>query len=277
MKKLLFIFAAIFFINSVSAQDTIKVEPSVYYESTIHQDTRSFYGYVQYAREDILYFDSLRSIQYCYYMDSVRKCIGSVYQLKPDNVVLISTLQDTVAWMYRKYNDSLYEVNAVIDGFWYSGWASSVMPLQFKGELAAIAADRTDTLWYTTYAYTSHFPQGNSSYRLNQTPVKGKIYKSKQCDLLPRLQDGSVFAKMNWEVKNLCYNDPYYYVSRTVFVVTAEGRIRNISRAGNLDLSCSDVYIDFVKTLYKNLPLMSATRKGKPVNIQWEVLVDMKQ
>lgn len=277
MKRLLIVLSLLFLIHSSYAQDTIKMQSSVFYNSAEHKDTRSFYGYMEYAREDVVYSDSLRSVQYCYYKDSLRHCIGSLYQLKPDNVVLISTLQDTVAWMYRKQNDSLYEVNAVIDGFWYSGWASSVMPLKFKGELVTLAADKTDTLWYTTYTYTPHFPEGNPSYKLNTTPIKGKIYKSKQCDLLPRLQDGTVFTKINWEVKNFCYNDPYYFVSRTEFVVTAEGRIRNITRAGNLDLSCSDVYIDFVKTLYKNLPLMAATRKGKPVNVQWGVLVDMKQ
>lgn len=277
MKRFLASFLILLFIHHVYAQDTIKVESSIYYSSAKHTDTRSFLGYVQYAREDIVYSDSLRQIQYCYYKDSVRRCTGTLYQLKSDNVVLISTAQDTVAWMYSKYNDSLYEVNAVNDGFWYSGWASSIMPLQFKGELAAIAADRTDTLWYTTYAYTTHFPEGNPSYRLNQTPVNGKIYKSKQCDLLPRLQDGSIFTKMHWEVGGLCYNDPYYVVNRTVFVVTAEGRIRNITEAGNLEWSCSDVYMSFVKSLYKNLPLMAATRKGKPVNVQWMVLVETKQ
>lgn len=274
MKKLLFIFAVIFLVIPVRAQDTIKLQPSVFYNSAEHTDTRSFIGYAEYAREDIVYSDSLRAIQYCYYKDSVRHCFGSVYQLKPDNVVLISTRQDTVAWSYRKYNDSLYEVNAVIDGFWYAGWASSIMPLQFRGELAAIAADRADTLWYTTYTYTPHFPEGNPSYGLNQTPIKGKIYKSKQCDMLPRLQDGNTFSKMHWEVGGLCYNEPYYVVNRTIFVVTAEGHIRNITELGNLDWACSDVYMSFVKSLYKNLPLMPATRKGKPVNVQWTVLVE---
>lgn len=277
MKKLLFIFAVLFLIKSVSAQDTIKLQPSIYYESAVHKDTRLFYGYVQYAREDIVYSDSLRSIQYCYYMDSVRHCIESVYRMKGNDILEVSNYRDTIEWKYKRRSDSLYEISAFVDGFYQYGLARSLQPLLFFNKQVTTTSDKIDTLWFTEYVYSPHDPEGYRTYTLHTNTIKGKIYTSKQCTIPPRLQSGSAFTELTWVPGELGYNDPYYFVRRTVFVVTAEGRILNVSEMGNLEWSSAAVCIDFLKEVYRYSPLLPATRKGKPVNVQWQVKVNMNQ
>lgn len=276
MKRFLTAFAILFFMINGHAQDTLKVEPSIYYSSAEHADTRSFYGYVQYAREDIVYTDSLRSIQYCYYMDSVRHCMESVYQLKDDDVLLVSNYRDTIAWNYKRRSDSLYEISAFIDGFYQYGLARSLHPLLFFNKQVTTTSDKIDTLWSIEYVYSPHDPEGYATYALHKKNIEGKVYTNKQCSLQPRLQNGAVFTELTWILGELGYNDPYYFVRRTVFIVTAEGRIANVSEMGNLEWSSAAVCIDFLKQVYRYSPLLPATRKSKPVNVQWEVSVKME-
>lgn len=271
MKKLISIVSTLCLLSSSYSQDTIKVAPSIYYLSSLNQDSRSFYGSVQYAREDIVYTDSLREIQYCYYMDSIRHCLGSTYQIKQNNLLLVSNHRDTTQWNINKLSDSLYQVHALIDGFYTHGLASSIVPLRFVKDLITTTADKKDTLWYTRYEYSLHDPEGYPIYTLYKSAILGKVYESKQCDVPPTRRDGLSFTSIVWDCAEGCYNDPYYVVNRTTFIITSEGRIKNISEFGNLDWSCAAVYIDFLKAVYRNSPVLPATRKTKPINIKWTV------
>lgn len=277
MNRYLFFFTLLFSYGIANAQDTIKLGPSVFYSSAEHPDDRSFYGYAEYAREDVVHSPSVKEVQYCYYKDGNRRCSGIFYELVADSVVKIYQNTDDASieeWTYKKRKDSVYEVHALIDGLYYQGLAKSIQPLLFSGKVFTTTADRIDTLWYAQYYYTARNPDGNPQYTLYKSKIEGKVYKAEKCETVPMIPAGKPFNEIIWNSHGLgCYNDPYYTVFKFVCIVTAEGRIKNVQLYGNLEWYCPEVDIDFYKTVYKNYTLIPATRKGKAVNVEWFVKV----
>jgi hypothetical protein len=277
MNRYLLFCTLLFCCAVVNAQDTIKLGPSIFYSSTEYPDDRSFYRYAEYAREDVIHSPSVKEVQYCHYKDGNRRCLRNFYELVSDSILKIyQNVDDTSIeeWIYKKREDSVYEVHTFIDGLYYEGLAKSLQPLLFSGKVFTTTTDRIDTLWYAQYYYTARNPDGNPQYTLYKSKIAGKIYKAEKCETVPMISEEKAFDEIVWNSHGLgCYNDPYYTVLKFLCVITAEGRIKNVQLYGNLEWYCPEVDIDFYKTVYRNYALIPATRKGEAVNVEWLVKV----
>ncbi len=91
-------------------QDTIKREASIKFSSIeFPVKSKRFISKVRYAREDIVYNPNKNRIEFCYYYDQKRICLGESYQIIKDSIILIySSFSDSVfqEWSYSKIEEN---------------------------------------------------------------------------------------------------------------------------------------------------------------------------
>lgn len=255
-------------------QDTFRVEPSFHYSRVEEQlQGKNFAFSVKYAREDIVYHDNRKRIEYCYYLDNERHCFGQDYSISNDSTLHI----DGHAWQYEK-RGTQYFLERYDHATYECGMAVSLIPMVSAGLFSTYTLDKLDVLWTTDYSSDNPAkPYDSPSWGFPKSKVKEKIYKPSKVDELPTLSDGSPLDTIFLPRTDGCYGEPNYFVDQLNFTVTKTGRIVNIEQGvGNLDIqTCPYYMMDLIKHLLQKCPLKPATRHGQAVHVQWSVHVVM--
>jgi hypothetical protein len=274
IKYVLRILVFLLSVSTCFGQDTIRVEASTRYTSGKEPNRgKEFASRVKYAREDIVYSDTHKRIDYCYYYNDERHCYGTNYLLESDTTVVI----DEETWHYRKQGDK-YFVERYINGTYECGFAKSLIPFETIGLFTTTTRDKIDTLWTTDYSADKPArPYDNPLWTFHKTRIKGKVYTKETIDEPPTLLTGETPGTIYLSRKDCCIGEPYYYVSELKFVVNNEGRIVNIEQSvGNIDLASCPYYImDLMRHLLQLGPLKAAKLNGQNVNVQWTLKVEM--
>jgi hypothetical protein len=265
------------FLLSVAAcfgQDTIRVETSTHYTSDKEPNKgKGFASSVKYARQDIVYSDTYKRIEYCYYYDNERHCYGTNYLLVSDTTLDI----DGAIWNYRKQGDK-YSVGRYFNGTYECGFTKSLIPFETVGLFTTTTADKIDTLWTTDYsADKPSRPYDKPLWTFHKATVKGKIYAQDKIDEPPTLLNGDSLRTIYLNRTDGCIGEPYYYVKELKFVVKKEGRIVNIEQSvGNIDLDFCPYYVmDLIRYVLQLGQTKPAKLNGQNVNVQWTLKVEM--
>ncbi len=267
---------AIFFITVASCfgQDTVKVEKSIYYTSNKEPIRgKAFASKAKYARENIVFSNTHKRIEYCYYYDNERHCYGTNYQLTSDTTVAI----DDEIWNYKKQGDQ-YFMERYFNGTYESGIATSLIPFEIAGPFTTTTADKMDTLWTTDYSKDKPSqPYDKPLWTFHKTRLTGKIYTPDKIDEPPTLLNGDSLGTIYLGRADGCLSEPYYFVKEITFIVTKEGRIVNIEQAfGNIDLDFCPYYVmDLMRYLLQLKQIKPARVKGQEVAVQWTLKVEM--
>lgn len=273
-KFTLFITTFLLSVATCLGQDTIRIETSTYYTSDKEPNRgKAFASRVKYAREDIVFSDNHKKIDYCYYYDNERHCYGTNYQLTNDSTLEV----DRVIWKYTKQGDK-YFLERYFNGTYECGFAKSLIPLETIGLFTTSTADKIDTLWTTDYsADNPSQPYDRPLWTFHRTKVKGKIYTQDKIDEPPTLLNGDTLRTIYLNRTDGCFCEPYYYVRELKFVITNEGRILNIKQGiGNIDLDFCPYYVmDLMRYLLQLGQITPAKLNGQNVNVQWTLKVEM--
>lgn len=277
MNKVSILFFLVFAIHSSCfSQDTIRVEPSIYYSSSDEPTLgKEFHFRVRYAREDIVYSSFHKRIEYCYYYDKERKCFGTTYQLINDTSLSI----DGIVWKCIKAGDK-YFLERFFNGTYESGYATSLIPLKTTGLFFTTTADKVDTLWSTDYSADSPSNRfDNPRWVFYKTSINGKVFKQTEVDILPKTENGESLKPIFLGRKDACYNEPLVYVSELKFIITKEGRIVNIQQSkGNVDLeNCPYYMMDLIRYLVQLGKIHPAQKNGVNVNAWYTLKVEMRE
>lgn len=251
-------------------QDTIKLEPSIIYPADIFF-SRAFASSVQHAREDIVFSDTHKRIEYCYYIGAKRNCSGQTYMLEGDSILKI----DDQTWFYRKLPTQNYEVYRYFRGTFESGTVTSLIPFTPTGIFTTYTKDKSIVLWTVNY---DKWKRQNSltdfDYIFQQTEIPHKVYEAKQVDTPPVFADGTPLDTFELSLDATCmrYNEPYITFYAIRFIVTATGQIINIEQShGMTDVSISCYMADVIRQVLFLGPVKPATRNGKNVAVKWIV------
>lgn len=265
-------------------QDTIRVEPSKFYTSE-EEPTRGkdFASRVKYAREDIVFNQNFRKVEYCYYYDNKRICYGNTYQLIGDSTLQIGDSASSNAiqtWTYRKMKSRQYLVYRFHNGLYEIGKAKELIPFEVIGSLFTMTWDKSDTLWIADYStVSSNNPYSKPKYSYPKASIEGKIYEFEKVDQPPTLLTGELIPDTIMRARtDRCLSEPYQRVITMSFIVTEDGHIKNIEQGfGNFDIEYCSLYILELMTIISNYgQLKPALLDGKPVNVKCIVNIDMK-
>lgn len=271
------IICVLIFLSSTVAswgQDTIRVEPGIYYTSDIEPNRgKDFANRARFAREDIIFSENRKQIDYCYYYDNERVCHGQSYELVNDSTLSIGG----VIWTYHlKGNQFL--VYRCEKGAFETGYVKSLMPFEPTGLFATTSADKMDTLWTTDYS--TDLPSkffDRPTYNFYKTKITEKVFKASKVDEPCALLNGDTIPSVYLQRADGCYGEPLYTVRTMKFVVTKEGQILNVEQDdGNIDMDFCPYYVmELIKHIKQWGLLKPAKRKGKNVNALCTVAVDM--
>jgi Fe-S-cluster containining protein len=255
-------------------QDTIRIEPGIYYTSDIEPNRgKDFASRARFAREDIVFSNTRKEIDYCYYYDNKRYCIGQDFELINDSTLSI----DGVRWTY-KLQGKQFLVYRYEDNFFESGYTKSLIPFEPTGPFTTTTADKIDTLWTTDYSTDKPSkPYDHPTYNFYKAKIKGKVYKPGEVDQPCTFLNGDTLARIYLQRKDGCYGEPLYVVRTMKFIVTQEGHILNIEQdKGNMDLNFCPYYaMELMKYIKRWGLLKPAKRKGQNVNSICTVAIDM--
>ncbi len=275
MKKPWITLVLFLFTGILHGQDTLRPEPAIFYSSkTEPVRGKEFASRVKYSREDIVFSDTKRIIEYCYYYDSERNCFGNSYEILDGSAIKIND----ELWNYTKQGDK-YILYRYFRGTYESGLAKTLIPLETIGSFITTTADKTDTLWETDYSIDNPAnPYDHPGYTFHKTQITGKIYDETGVDEIPSFLNGDPFLKIGGkrEDEQVCYGEPLVTVSSMSFIITANGRIVNIEqKRGNIDFRYCPYYaMDLVRRIYQLGPVKPAKKKGKNVNVRWTINVE---
>jgi hypothetical protein len=264
----------LFLISGIAClgQDTIRVEPSYYYTSDKEPNRGKDFAFrVKYAREDIVYSDTLKRIEYCYYYDNERYCYGKTYHILSDSTIDI----DGVVWQKKRRGHD-YSIVRYFSNLRENGYANSLIPFKTKGHCITTTADKIDTLWRTDYWDDNvDRPYEKPLRTFHKSNIEGKVYNQNEIDVLPTLLNGDTLSTIHLDAIAGCYSEPLYYLSELQFVITSEGRIVNVEVSqGFVDLdSCPEYFMQIVYQIYEKGQFTPARRKGQNVNVLWKVKV----
>lgn len=273
-KITLFITTILLLVATCFGQDTIRVETSVYYTSDKEPYRGKEFAFrVKYAREDIVFSDTHKRIEYCYYYNNERYCYGTTYQLISDTTLDI----DGEIWNYRKEGD-MFVVERSFNGTYENGLTKSLIPFETIGLFTTTTADNIDTLWTTDYsADKPSQPYDKPVWTFFKTKVYGKIYDRDKIDQPPTLLNGDTLRTIYLTRNDYCLSEPYYFVRELKFLITKEGRIVNIEQNfGNIDMDWCPYYVmDLIRYLIQYGKINPAKVKGQNVNVFWTLKVVM--
>jgi hypothetical protein len=271
--------------ESENGPDTIKVEPSIYYTSDKEPfQGKDFASRVRYAREDIIFSETHKRIEYCYYYDNKRECGGTDYQITNDSTLKIDNSPlgidstsdvDKEIWNYKKRGEK-YFIERYFNGTYVSGFAKSLIPLEIIGLSTTMTADKIDTLWAIDYSKCKPSQSYDSIWIFHTTKVKGKIFAQDKVDEIPTLLNGDPLKIVYLHRTNICVSEPPpMRVEELKFVISKEGRFVNIKQSiGDIDkYGCPDYALDLIRSVLQLGKIKPAKVKGQNVNVEWTLKV----
>jgi len=254
------LFYALFVCINLSAQDTIKLEPSFYFSSEeFPLRDYSFQSKALKKRaKEIIYFskDHIR-IEKCYYYDFRRYCSGDTYKITSDSTVMVNSDE----WNYIK-DANEYKVSHKLKNHTVEGKVNSLIPFTRSGEFYGIS-NQNDTLWKETFSRNNQI-----IFTLPSQKINDKIYKMNQLDIIPLINGKDSIPKI--EIEWLYLNTiPIVSLS---FIVTKKGELTNIETSGTF--SDEDKLISLILSQYKNIS--PGIRKGVAVNCKYFLDCELK-
>lgn len=207
-------------------QDTIKIEPSILYSSKEFPDrSKDFAFKAEFAREDIVFSETKKRIEYCYYYDGERNCFGESYEIINDSIIQIkSQFTDSISeiWKYKIMEYNNFMVQRRYDVFIETGIVNSLIPFSRIGKFITQVKEGSDTLWVTDY--TNYNFQGpyrrKPMYYFPKAKIVGKIYQDTEVDKLPTTPSGDSIFKIMLERKDYCTGEPMTAIRTISFIVT---------------------------------------------------------
>lgn len=263
--------------HQATAQDTIRSAPRVQLTPAEYNNGRV--NISTSAREDIVYSDTSRKIDYCYYYQEKRHCFGDTYTLLPGSKVAIDAEGDPATrqtWHYRQQADGKYVVDRLHEGLYETGIVNDLIPFG-QTSIASICPATKDTLWVVEYPlyYTGRaYPR----YFYPQAKIEGRVYALPEVDTPPLLPDGQPLpVKIQHPRTDGCYNEPLYGVQTLSFIITNTGDIKNIQQAqGNFDINYCPFYImELMRIICNYGRPQPGMLKGEMVNVRYVVEVGM--
>ena len=255
MKNLLFY--TIFFCLNLSAQDTIKLEPSFHFSSEEFPNRGKSFAAKTYNKRatELIYFSKNHiRIEECYYYDLKRDCYGDTYKITSDSTIKMNSDE----WHYIKTSNN-YKVSRQLKKHIITGTATSLIPFTKSGEFYGIN-NQNDTLWQETFSRNNQ-----NKFILPSTQLKSRIYEMDKLDIIPLINSNDTIPQIETDhiSLQLCEGGiPIVFLS---FIVTKQGKITNIEISGtNYE---EDKVISLILSQYKNIS--PGIRNGKPVNSKY--------
>jgi hypothetical protein len=257
------------------AQDTIRLEPRVQYYAAIDSvRDRMFAAHARYAKEEIIFSDRHKKIQYCYYYDQERVCYGNEYKIISDSILQTNEEQ----WIYKREGE-LYKVWRIKKGYYESGYAKSLMPLETIGLFTTTSLNFKDTLWHTDHTKEKpNRPYSHPAYFFHRHKIAGKIYDVREMDSLPPILKAQMPLELKIDPDNFCINDAMSRHHRISFILTANGRMVNFEqRKDDPEVQfCPYEVLDILRQLYSTFLVKPVLLDGKPVNVRCYLIIKGK-
>ncbi|MBI1306681.1 MAG: hypothetical protein GC181_08715 [Bacteroidetes bacterium] len=264
-----------------NSQDTIKTEPSIHYSSAKHPVRgKQFVSGLKYAREDIVFSETKRRVEYCYYYDNERNCHGSDYEFLNDSILLI----DNQKWIYYSIDSISWEVKTTINDnktFRKTGKVLSLVPLTPIDKLYIISSSNPDTMWIENYLSKNHRKHLGSSggvmVSYPKVQFNSKIYPDTEVDQPPVMPGSDSLPVLRMKRNDYCVSEPVRAIRNLTFVVDTSGYIFNIEMfEGNLDTTSCPYYFQDLMLLLKSFePFTPGVKNGEKVPTRCYVEVDM--
>lgn len=274
MKKiLLIIFIIIKIVLTCNAQDTLRVEKSIYYtKENIPMRVKENSSTIKYAREDIVFSPTRRRVEYCYYFENERRCFGNTYELINDSILYI----DGQTWIYIKSGDR-YFVKREKDIFIEYGFVSTLIPFETSGHFTTITIDKHDTLWYTNYPIDiPSIRDEQLSIKFHKSNIEDVVYQSNEIEKYPCFMNGDSIKSIHISQSFGCISEPYYHIKEAKFIITKNGRIVNVDQSiGNYDTDCPNYLINLITEILKLGQLEPAKIGNENVNVLWKLKVEV--
>ncbi len=261
----------------VLGQDTLKLEPSIYYSSdTYPVRGKSFASKAEYRLEQISFDNQNKRIEYCYYYDSIRDCIGENYQFIGDSILRIgdsSLTKQVKLWSYVKKKNNEYLVWRTYEGVTESGYVSRLVPFKKIGVFQT--KNNSDlVLWeidYTNYNHKSVYSLPKYFFPLKK--VKKEEPNLSDVGTYPKLMNGdSLPTEIKVARNGLCYSEPDLLNENMIFTVTitSKGELMNIKPLMNVEY-CPFYLMNIILAINKLGPVSPAILNGKPVNCKYTI------
>jgi hypothetical protein len=261
---------------AIYCQDTILVERSSKYSSKIVKiRDKGFASRVKYAREDIVFNDNHKRVEYCYYYDDERHCFGTTYKIINDSILY----EDEKKWVFKNISDDSYFI-ASVDSYQTTefGYAKSLIPLEKTGLFYTTSNITNDTLWIADYSIDKRsYPFSSPDYCFYQSSISDKIYEYYELDEMPTFENGDSLNNIFVERTDICRSEPLYWIKTVSFIITKDGEVKNIMQVyGNFNLYCPFYLMKLTQEIVK-LNIKPAKIDGNPVTSRWFINVDMNR
>jgi hypothetical protein len=265
--------------NFLISQDTIKVEESSeYFSASNTWGSMEFNAKVKYSREDIVFSDNLKRIEYCFYYDNQRNCHGKTYELQNDSTLSIFESQDTLIYNFQyKNSDSLF-IYGENNNTYEFGYVNSLIPL-LPYEIYTLNEHKTDTLWISDFSnFSPENPYSTPKWTYPTNKINGKIYSSSEVDILPTTSNGQQLpSNINLKRTKHCINEPLLFIQSMEFTIDNKGRIKNIKqKIGNFESNYCPYYLMEVMKIISNYGTLNPAKiNGEEVWMKYEINVKM--
>lgn len=278
-KNLIFVILLLFPI-ATKAQDTIKIGPSYTYNEA---EYRSLYGkgfHGEYGREDIIFSDNHKRIEYCYYYNNERICKGHDYFITDSTFAIemsfnSSDYSDLNLYKYHKLNNGKYLISRDTPQYYETAIATEIFPLIIEGQKSTISKTNADTLWTTDYVYNKYnfsHPFPYEKINIYKNTVKEKVYDYNQVEYGPTYSNGLKLDTLHSLNYNVCISQLADLSIMLVCTITSEGNIK-VSDIITDNTSCLGTAQHLVLRINNFEKLKPATVNTEAVNVRWFIPV----
>lgn len=280
LHKYLIIAILLLFSGAINAQDTIKIGPSYTYTEAEYSSLygKGFHG--EYGREDIIYSDNHKRIEYCYYYNNERICKGHDYFITDSTFAIeenynSSEYSDLLLYKYQKLDTGKYLIRRDTPQFYETAIATEIFPLIIEGQKSTISKINADTLWTTDYVYNKYnysHPFPYEKINIYKNTVKGKVFDYNQIEYGPTYTNGLKLDTLHSLNHNVCISQLSGLTIMLVCTITTEGKIK-VSDIITDNMGCLGTAQHLVLRLNNFKELNSATVNGEAVNARWFIPV----
>lgn len=281
MRRILYIQLFVFGINLNSyCQDTIKVGTSKFYSEVEEKkySGKGFFG--EYGREDIIFSETHKKIEYCYYVNGKRISKGVNYWLVNDSTIVYG---DSLyfksygfginEYNYQKQLNGNYKIYKRNKDSYEIAEVKELMPLQYVGLKITMTADQKDTLWTTMYKLGGNsYDNLTSIEKLYKVKVLGEIYEYYQIDTPPKQLNGDSLPKVTIDGLIPCYCEPLWDIAWVSCIITKNGEIKNIDLESYF--GCPYTPMEIIKQIKSWGKVQPSFKNGKSVNVRWFISVN---
>ncbi|MCF8298386.1 MAG: hypothetical protein K9J13_12640 [Saprospiraceae bacterium] len=283
MKRTLLL--TIFILSLISysfGQKRIRVEPISRYSrlKKENRNSRWMHSFAKRAREDIIYSDTHKRVEYCYYLGFERICYGETYRLIGDSTLQIGdTLYNNKVhqWTYRKLENGNFFVYSNFDNVYEFGIVKELIPFERIGNFIVTKKNKKDTLWIADYSKVDMSKlYSEPIIQIYKSKICGKIYDADEVDISPSLINGDSIPEIKLERLSYQFCEPWMMVVKNMsFIISNTGVILNIEQYNGFFDNNDPYILELMKEIIKMEPLKPAIVDGEYVNSKCYVEIDM--